>query len=202
MERILYLPVLSSPAGWLGALAGCGVPAAYWQAEYRRWCHDRATVTVHDVTCRGIVGRDVAVTATLPVSPAAAAVRASLPTDGEAAGGWQRLAALAVQAETVGAVLTADEWLLAAGIALGLDYLDVTVVAAESVGTGAIAVLTQTWVTTQMPGERIADRVGYGICGDAVTEATLGYRQPVPWTQERPYVFGDTARARGTISEW
>ena len=112
------------------------------------------------------------------------------------------MAALAVQAETVGAVLTADEWLLAAGIALGLDYLDVTVVAAESVGTGAIAVLTQTWVTTQMPGERIADRVGYGICGDAVTEATLGYRQPVPWTQERPYVFGDTARARGTISYW
>lgn len=59
-------------------------------------------MTVHDVTCRGIVGRDVAVTATLPVSPAAAAVRASLPMDGEAAGRWQRLAALAVQAETVG----------------------------------------------------------------------------------------------------
>lgn len=36
-----------------------------------------------------------------------------------------------------GAVLTADEWLLAAGIGLGLDYLDVTVVAAEFVGTGA-----------------------------------------------------------------
>jgi len=66
-------------------------------------------VTVHDVTCCGIVGRDVAVTATLPVSPATAA---------------------------------------------------------ESVDTGVI-----------------------------------GYRQPVPWTQERPYVFGDTARARGTIGE-
>lgn len=91
-------------------------------------------MTVHGVTCRGIVGRDVAVTATLPVSPAAAAVRAFLPMDGEAAGRWQRLA---VQAETVGAVLTGDEWLLAAGIALGLDYLDVTVVAAEFVGTGA-----------------------------------------------------------------
>jgi|GEM_PF-5577791 len=197
MERVLAAPVIPDAAAWLGALADLGVPAAYWQAEWAR-CGVHVEVDTEETSIFGMVGRRVSWQVKDGVLPPAVADWAPL-LRGETAGGWQRMAAVLLQAREAGAVLTADEWLAASGVALGLAYLDVTTVAVGSVGTGVAELVARALVTTTAVPTPVPERTGYGIGDEGAAEVTLGYAQPTAWTHERPYVFGDTARAREAI---